>query len=318
MSNAVLKLDVEWYNEPQLVEIQRSGHKTCDQKEPRGKKRGQKSEVFAYESDDMKKVLAYFVSKEMWIHYLLFALQFNTARRVGDMIGYCNKDTGKKVDGLHWFDFFHPDTGSFRQDIRSFCEQKTGKLASPRINDAMKDAILLYCEKTGCDPSSNHYSNPVFLQLSGTHKGKVLSYSGAQKAIKEASSACGIDYNTGTHSARKSFGATTKLLHPGDASCMEALQGIYNHSSSAITNRYIGLTKKKTDAYVDDIGDFFTEYAVKGKEIPLSVGSPVITVDTEAMFDLIKDAFNAGKMSDGSNDADLVIALMNRLASIKK
>ena len=61
--------------------------------EPRGKKRGQKSEVFAYDPTDMAKVIAFFAEKNMWIHYLLFTIQVNSARRVGDLIGYVNKDS---------------------------------------------------------------------------------------------------------------------------------------------------------------------------------------------------------------------------------
>lgn len=314
--NNVLKLHVEWYDEPQQAELTELF--PVEHHEPRGKKRGQKSEVFAYDPADMTKMISYFSSKEMWIHYLLFTIQTCSARRIGDLIGYCNKSTGKMVNGLLWKDFFNPATGKIRNEIASFCEQKTGKLASPVINSAMRDAIHLYCEKTGCCPEDNGYQNPVFLQLSGTHRGKVISYSGAQKALKEAAAACGIEYNVGTHSARKTFGATTVLLHPGDANCIEALQGYYNHSSSAITNRYIGLTKKQTDGYVNDIGDFFNEYVVGGKEIPLEIGSPVISVGTEDLFDLIAEAFSAGKESDGHNDAALLVNLMKKVEMIRK
>ena len=251
-----------------------------------GKQRGQKSEVFAYELADMAKILGYFKSNEKWLHYLLFAIQVNSAR--------------------------------MRNEIRSFAEQKTGKLASPMINQAMRDAIYLYCEKTGCDPDENNYQNPVFLQLSGTHKGSILSYEGALKALKTAAAACGIEYNVGTHSGRKAFGATTKLLHQGDANVMEALQGIYNHSSSAITNRYIGLTKKQTDGYAQDFSDAFTKYAVNGEEIPMELGTPVIAVNTDQLLDLIGAAFQAGKESDGTNDAAILMNLMKQIEKIRK
>lgn len=283
-----------------------------------GKKRGQKSEVFAYDLADMGKMLGYFAEKKMWIHYLLFVIQTNSARRIGDLIGYTDKETGERTSGLVWADFFNTTTGKMRNEIRSFAEEKTGKLASPVINQAMRDAIYLYCEKTGCDPDANNYQNPVFLQLSGTHKGKVLSYRGAQKALKEAAAATEIEYNVGTHSARKAFGATTKILHQGDANVMEALQAIYNHSSSAVTNRYIGLTKKQTDGYSADFSDAFTKYAVNGEEVPMELGTPVISVDTEKLFDLIGAAFQAGKNSDGTNDAALLMNLMKQVEAIKK
>ena len=315
--NAAIDLDLGWNAERPTGEIITLGAKKFVARG--GKKAGHKSEVYAYEPADASKMMAYFSEKEMWIHYLLLAIQANSARRVGDIIGYYDKEKRERgSNGLLWSDFFNPSTGRFRQEIRSFQEQKTGKLASPAINEAMRDAILLYCQKTSCNPSDNNFGNPVFLQLSGTHKGRILSYQGALKALKDAASTCEIEYNVGTHSARKTFGATTKMLHPGDASCIEALQGYYNHSSSAITNRYIGLTKKKTDGYVDDMGKFFNEYIVGQKEIPLEISSPVISVDTEALYQLIQQAFYAGKQSDGSNDAALVIELTKKINSIRK
>ena len=283
-----------------------------------GKKRGQKSEVFAYDLEDMAKILCYFSGNGKWLHYLLFVIQVNSARRIGDLIGYTDEETGERTNGLVWADFFNTTTGKMRSEIRSFAEQKTGKLASPMINQAMKDAIYLYCEKTGCDPDANNYQNPVFLQLSGTHKGKVLSYEGALKALKTAAAACGIEYNVGTHSGRKAFGKATKALHPGDANVMEALQSMYNHSSSRITNRYIGLEKEQTDGYSADFSDAFTKYAVNGEEIPMELGTPVIAVDTEKLFDLIGAAFQAGKNSDGTNDAMLLMNLMKQVEAIKK
>ena len=311
----VVRIHPDQYTEQQEAEIIEL---PVEQKEPRGKKRGQKSEVFAYDPTDMAKIISYFSENSMWIHYLLFTIQVNSARRVGDLIGYTNKETGKKMSGLIWSDFFNPENGKLRNEIRSFAEQKTGKLASPMINSAMRDAIALYCEKTGCSPSENNYGNPVFMQLSGTHRGKVLSYSGAMKALKEAAAACEIEYNIGTHSARKTFGAVTKMLHPGDANVMEALQSIYNHSSSAITNRYIGLERKQTDGYASDMGEFFNEYAVAGKEIPLEIGTPVINVATNDLIDLIQTAFLAGKSSDGTNDIAIMADLMKQIEKMKR
>lgn len=312
----VYQLDFVQYEDPQQAEIVEI-HNKEKREQIGGKKRGQKSEVYAYEPSDMAKMVSYFRDKNMWIHYLLFAVQSNTARRIGDLIGYIDQN-GIKHDGLCWVDFFNPDTGAFRTEIKSFEEQKTGKLSNPFIDDAIKDAVLLYCEKTGCIPSENSYRNPVFLQLTGTHKGKVLSYRGAQNALKVAAQACEIGYNVGTHSARKGFGSVTMALHPGDTMCKATLQSIYNHSSEAITNRYIDVTKKKSDNLHKDFGNFWTKYVVNGEEVPMHLGTPVISVDTEGLYKLIQQAFYAGKNSDGSNDAALVIELTKQINEIKK
>ena len=109
------------------------------------KKKGKKSEVYPFEIEDMKKMTKYFIDNEMWIHYLAFTLSCNMARRVGDMLS------------LRWINFFDPNTGNFRMDILEIQEQKTDKLANPRINTACRNAIKLYVEKTGCDVSKDNY-----------------------------------------------------------------------------------------------------------------------------------------------------------------
>ena len=312
----VLKPDFGWYEDREPVELPPSAP-AQKRAQVGGKKKGQKSEVYAYEPADMARMLSYFRDNGKWIHYLLFTVQTNTARRVGDLIGYTDED-GVRHNGLCWDDFFEPETGAFRAEIKSFCEQKTNKIANPFIAASVRDAVQLYCEKTGCDPSANAYHDPVFLQLAGTHKGKVLSYEGARFALKEAAKACGVVYNVGTHSARKGFGSVSMALHPGDNICKATLQSIYNHSSEAVTNRYIDVTKKKADGLHKDFSDFWTKYVVNGEEVPMQLGTPVISVDTEGLYRLIQDAFMAGKASDGSNDAELIFSLTKRINDIKR
>lgn len=119
------------------------------QKNRQGKKRGTKSEVYPFEIQDMKKLIAYFEEKEQWIMYLLFVLSCNMARRVGDMLA------------LKWVNFFVPETGKYRKDILEIVEDKTDKLANPHINTAVKKAIELYIEKMDYDVSENNYQEPV-------------------------------------------------------------------------------------------------------------------------------------------------------------
>ena len=55
--------------------------------------------------------------------------------------------------------------------------------------------------------------------------------------MKKAAKAVGVPYNVGTHSLRKTFGYRYYKT-TGD---LDTLQRIFNHSSSLITMRYIGL-----------------------------------------------------------------------------
>lgn len=274
------------------------------------KKKGKKSEVYPFEIEDMKKMTAYFQDREMWLHYMMFVLSCNLARRVGDMLS------------LRWINFFDPNTKAFRRDILEICEDKTDKLANPRINSACRAAINLYIEKSGCDVTKNDYNEPVFMQLTGTHKGNVLSDSGYLKSLKRAAADIGLEYNVGTHSSRKTFGKMSRMLHPGDYDSMELLQSIYNHSSTATTKHYIGLTKAKIDEYYDDMGDFFEDYVVGDKEYKEVAEKPIISLDANDLRDIVKAAYEAGQNNAGDSNAithlDAFNAIMEMVENLQK
>lgn len=260
-------------------------------KKQTNKKRGIKSEVYPYEIEDVKKLTKYFQDSDRWIHYLLLTMGCNMARRVGDTLS------------LRWYHIYDPKTGKIRKDILEIQEDKTDKLANPKINKAVRQAIELYITNTRCNPAKNNYSEYVFLQLTGTHRGSVLSESGHLKALKNAAKELGIEYNIGTHSARKFFGMMSRMLHPGDYDSMELLQTIYNHSDTKTTKHYIGLTKKKVDKYYDDMGEFFDDYIVGDKEYEQVSDKPVVSLDSNDLRDIIKAAYESGKDNANSTDA---------------
>lgn len=254
------------------------------------KQKGKKSEVCPFEIEDMVKLIEYFKDNHMWLYYMMFVLSCNLARRVGDMLS------------LKWENFFNPSTGTIRSNILEIQEEKTDKLANPRINSACRAAIKIYVDETGCDVSKDRYTVPVFMQLSGNYRGTVLSDSGYLKALKRAASSVGIDYNVGTHSPRKTFGKMSRMLHPSDYDSMELLQTIYNHSDTKTTKRYIGLTKEKVDTYYDDMGNFFDEYVVAGK--PYAVADkPIVSIDSDDLRDIIRAAYQSGLQNAGNSDA---------------
>ena len=267
------------------------------------KKAGTKSEVYALDIQDMKKLIAWFESHNKWIQYLAFLLSCNLARRVSDILP------------LKWDNFFKPD-GSYRSDIKEIVEKKTDKLANPHINSAVRAAIEKYCEMTGCDPAENDYQNDVFLQLSGNYKGRTLSYMGYMNVLKQAAAECGIEYNIGTHSPRKTFGMISRMLHPNDVDSMELLQTVFNHSSTKITKSYIGLTKQSIDKYYDDMGDFFGDYVLGDKEYIAVSAKPVVSLDVNDLRDVIMAAIRAGYESGANNDPASMMDKMSEIMSM--
>lgn len=267
----------------------------------RNKKKGKKSEVYAIEIPDIKKLIDFFYQNEMWQHYLIFVLSCNMARRIGDTLT------------LTWEHFFYPTTGAMRNDLLEIVEDKTDKLANPHINSACKKAILLYIEKTGINPAENNYKDYVFVQTSGNYKGRVITDDGYRKGLKKAAVKVGIEYNIGTHSPRKTFGMISRMLHPNDYDSMELLQTIYNHSDTKTTNHYIGLTKKKIDTYYDDMGSFFDDYITGDKTYTEIAEQPVVSIDTNSLRDIIKEAYKAGAENADNTDPVIHIDAINKI-----
>lgn len=268
------------------------------------KLKGKKSEVYPFEIQDIKKMMDYFKKNELWLHYLIFVLSCNMARRINDTLS------------ITWKNIYNPETGKMRTDLLEITEDKTDKLANPKINSACRDAIELYLEKTHCNPAAENYSMPVFLQLTGTYKGKVMTDDGYRKALKKAAKSIGIEYNIGTHSTRKSFGMINRMLHPGDYDSMEILQSIFNHSDVKTTRHYIGLTKQKIDKYYDDMGGFFEDYIVGEKEFKDKTQSPIISIDSNDLRDVIKMAYKAGSDNLNITDPEVHIEAINEIMSM--
>lgn len=290
--------------------LKKDGTPKNNARDLRNKPKGTSSMVEPLEIEDMKKLMAYFQEKEQWLPYLIFVLSCNMARRIGDTMS------------LTWENFYNPETGKIRNDLKEIAEQKTDKLANPRINVACRDAIELYIEKTGCDPAKDDYKVPICMQLYGTYKGSVMTTNGYHKALKRAAKNIGIEYNIGTHSPRKTFGKLNRMIHPNDYDSMEILQTIFNHSDTKTTKHYIGLTKQKVDKYYDDMGEFFNDYVLGDREYQFVSDSPIVNLEASDLRDIIKAAYELGGTNANETDAmvhvDAITNLMTMVDELKK
>ena len=267
------------------------------------KKAGEKSEVYPFEEEDIKKILTWFLDREMWIHYLILTLSSNLARRISDVLE------------LKWSDIFNSKTGNFRSGME-IKEKKTGKLADRHLNSVCRDAVIFYLEKTGCDVTANNFENDVFLQLSGTYKGRKISYNGYLKQLKRAAEENGIEYNVGTHSARKTYGMISYKTHPGDVYRDDVLQTDFNHSDVKTTRRYIGLTKERVDKYHDDFGDYWNDYILGDKTFKDVAENPVVSLDVNDLREVIARAYRAGGENAGNPDGNVHIEAVNSIMAM--
>lgn len=131
--------------------------------------------------------------------------------------------------------------------------------------------------------------------------------------MKKAGKAVGIEYNIGTHSARKTFGMLSRMIHPNDYNSMELLQSIYNHSEANVTKRYIGLTKKEIDTYYDDMGTFFDDY-ITGDKVYEDMGEkPIISIDANDLRDIVKSAYELGRENASKDNISDHLEAINQL-----
>ena len=150
--------------------------------------------------------------------YLLFTMGINNGLRIGDLLGLKVKDVLGVRPG---------DTIRVR-------EQKTGKDNILVINKATYRALHQYL--THEKPDQNDYLFP------SRKNGQPLTVSYTNRLIKSWCSQINLRGNYGTHSLRKTFGYIQRI-HYGVG--FELLCKRFNHSSPAVSMRYLGIEDKE-------------------------------------------------------------------------
>lgn len=150
--------------------------------------------------------------------WLLFTLGINSGLRVGDLLRLNVEDVV---------------TGSI--DIR---EQKTRKIKHFNFSTTCKMAIAEYLQATRL------LTGPLF--PGRKDPSKAICPESAWRILKQAAEFVGIPGNIGTHTMRKTFGYWALRQGADISFIMQAL----NHSSPAITKRYIGITTDELDTEI--------------------------------------------------------------------
>jgi len=147
---------------------------------------------------------------------LIWVFGTNTGLRVSDIIGLDIED----VEGKNQI------------ELR---EKKTGKIKIFPLNSKLKRLIKEYLEGERKKVYAIGDANPLFVGKKHKRFGRSQVYRFINDACKEL----GININVGSHSMRKSFG----YHHYRQFNDIALLQKILNHSSPAITLRYIGIAQ---------------------------------------------------------------------------
>lgn len=163
---------------------------------------------------------------------LMFIMGINLGLRASDLL----KTT--------WDDVFD-SKGNFKDAITKQ-EDKTEKYKTYTLNATIKKAINEYIANF----------NPLIepdLHLFRSREGGTINVDSVNRIIKEAAKACGITYNVGSHSMRKTFGYQFLMKHQNDVMAITWLQNLLNHSSQASTLAYCGLSDDQNKGFYESL-----------------------------------------------------------------
>ena len=223
----------------------------CSEIIEREVKREKTAEPFKNLSD-VRRILAYLIDHKQYRNYLFFALGMTFGLRVKDLLE------------LKFYDVIN-ENYTFK-DFYRIPEHKTGKIRKIYIKNAIKHAILTYlqyCPNTKLDDymfkSRESYSvnkqrtdtNDFNMELDG--KQKAVSDHQMNRVIHKVCNELNIIGQYSTHSLRKSFGYHIMKQSNNDPRKLLILQRMYNHSSTAVTLIYIGITDDEIEQTYEDL-----------------------------------------------------------------
>lgn len=196
---------------------------------------GVSSEVYPFTSEEEIKAMIDVLNKHIneapdgnkrkiaYRNKLLFLIGINLSLRISDLIT------------LKW-NFFLKNDMTFRDfyKIQPKKTKKTGKYVTLYFNETIKKAIMDYIKQYPIESMDDF----VFKSRKGNG---AISERSVWKIIVDTSEEAGIEHNVGTHSLRKTFGYHIWHNAEDKEKALVMLMVIFNHSSVAITKRYIGI-----------------------------------------------------------------------------
>jgi integrase len=170
----------------------------------------------------VRELAEYYLRKGQLRNYVLIILGVHTALRISDLLR------------LRWEDVYDFDNSRVRASF-SITEKKTNKAKIIAVNGALAGALTMLATKKA--------KRGGFI-IENPHTGKAISRIQAYRLIRAAAEELGFQQRVSCHSLRKTFGYHTWKSGVSPVVLME----IYNHSSLAVTRRYLGVTQDDKNA----------------------------------------------------------------------
>ncbi|MDR1061481.1 MAG: tyrosine-type recombinase/integrase [Clostridiales bacterium] len=175
----------------------------------------------------VQELAAYYLDRGEFRNHLLVVMGIHTALRVSDLLR------------LKWDDVYDFERERFRESV-AVAEKKTGKAKLVALNTAIVAALRICF---GAAARGAH--------LIKSRKGGAIGRVQAYRIIRAAAEALGFRSRVSCHSLRKTFGYHAWKNGVSPAVIME----IYNHSSFAVTRRYLGVTQDDKDEAYQKLAD---------------------------------------------------------------
>ena len=175
--------------------------------------------------NQIRSLMEYFLKLGQLRNYALIILGFHTALRISDLLR------------LTWDDVYDFERGCIKALI-NITEKKTHKAKTIALNNHVINALSLF--------APGNVQRGRFL-IENSRTGKAISRIQAYRVIRAAAEALKFQNRVSCHSLRKTFGYFAWKNGVSPVIIME----IYNHSSLAVTRRYLGVTQdEKNEVYL--------------------------------------------------------------------
>lgn len=221
-------------------------------KKPNNRVAGQDSEVYAFRTKEEIKDMIDVFDKHIedaendnqrmiaCRNKMLFIIGINVGIRASDL---------RELKWSFFFDINADGTLKFKEFYKFVPKKtsKTRKYVRINFNDAVKKIINAYIAEYPIRDMDDY----LFASRKGNSP---VSVDGLRMIIKDTAKEAGLTaLNYGTHSLRKTFGFFIWHDAADKNKALVTLQTIFNHSSPAITARYIGITNEEIKDTFDNL-----------------------------------------------------------------
>ena len=192
--------------------------------------KGQKTTTTAMDWDDFKSLISKLERDEQYKFCLLIAIGVFTGLRISDLLQ---------------LKFSQFEKGN---EVLMITEQKTKKYRRIKINSDLREIVGRLREKMGIKESDIL----IFQNRFGT---KAIDKSYVNVKLKEIVKKYGftIDGNISSHLFRKTLGNRVVKLTTDSNESVILLMELFNHSSPAITKKYLGIREKEIHDVYDSV-----------------------------------------------------------------